>query len=81
MSDEAIILDTPEAISAYQMLAVRRALMLEIKTGMMMRRGNAALHTAQAILRNHKRPVPKTKIKAVASLEALMTELNIGFTK
>lgn len=70
MSD-SIILDTPEQIAAFRMLAVRRGLRLEIKTGMKVRRGVNLV----ALANEYSGFTGRNKVKAYQALDAAMAKI------
>ncbi len=45
-----VVLDTPDDIEMYRILAIRKALQLEVTTGMKFSRGNHALWRARELL-------------------------------
>ena len=65
---------TGAQIPAYRLLMLRRALKLEIETGMKMWRGVSIVN----VLRNEGITEAKRKDKAYADLDALVVELGIG---
>lgn len=69
--DGTIVVDTPEAIAAFRMLAVRRGLGFEIKTGMKMSRGANMAELA----REYTKTATRNKAKLYAELDALMAKI------
>jgi len=67
MADDGFIIDTPEGIALYRLLAVTSALRIEVGTGMKMSRGVSPLKIAQ----QEYGVTSRTKKGALAELEAL----------
>lgn len=65
---------TGAQIPAYRLLMLRRALKLEVETGMKMWRGVSIV----AVLQNDGITTARSKRKAFADLDALVVELGIG---
>lgn len=74
MTDHQPIVLTGEQIPAYRLLMLRRALKLEIETGMKMWRGVSIIKVLQA----DGITTARSKDKAYADLDALIVELGIG---
>jgi hypothetical protein len=73
-----ILLDTPEQIAAFRLLAIRRALKLEVTTGLRSRL-NAAVRAARAVLEEKGKNAPRTKKALLAALESHLTSIGIPF--
>tara|TARA_B100000029_G_scaffold500513_1_gene572370 strand:- start:277 stop:573 length:297 start_codon:yes stop_codon:yes gene_type:complete len=54
IEEPILVLDTPDEIEMYRILAIRKALQLEVTTGMKFSKGNHALHRARELLGNPK---------------------------
>jgi hypothetical protein len=50
IEEPILVLDTPDEIEMYRILAIRKALQLEVTTGMKFSRGNHALWRARELL-------------------------------
>lgn len=54
VEEPILVLDTPDEIEMYRILAIRKALQLEVTTGMKFSKGNHALWRARELLGNPK---------------------------
>lgn len=77
--ETATVITGEANIRAFQMLAIRRCLMLEIKTGMKHSR-NAAVIGAQTLLTQAGKKAPRTKKSLLAAFEAHMKEIGVEFS-
>ena len=75
VSENGTIMATGEGVEVMRILAVRRALMLEIKTGMKMSSRYSTMNVAKNICGSPKR----TKAGVLKDLEAFMDEVGIPY--
>ena len=69
--NETFVIDTPEGIAMYRLLACQKALKLEVEHGIRFGRGRNPLHTARSILGEN----VKTKKQALAMLTEIIDEI------
>jgi len=77
MSEGGFVLDTPEQIEIYRLLAIQKALKLEVEHGLKMTKGNQALWRAEEVLELYER-LPEgrlTKKKALRLITTLLEDL------
>ena len=77
MSEGGFVLDTPEQIEIYRLLAIQKALKLEVEHGLIMTKGNQALWRAEEVLELYER-LPEgrlTKKKALRLITTLLEDL------
>tara|TARA_B100000029_G_scaffold455373_1_gene482573 strand:+ start:7699 stop:7929 length:231 start_codon:yes stop_codon:yes gene_type:complete len=71
-NEETLVIDTPEGIEMYRMLAVKSALGLEVRTGMKMSRGVNVFQQGKAILESYGIKPKGTKQGVFEQLENLL---------
>lgn len=68
MTNHTTVIDTPEGIDRFRLVALRGALRIEVRTGMKAHRGVNVLKVAEEYLGYR----PRTKAAALEAIEALI---------
>ena len=72
--DEGFVLDTPEQIEVFRLLAIQKALKLEVERGLKMTKGNQALWRAEEVLELYER-LPEGRLTKKKALRLITTHL------
>jgi len=74
--NNSLVIDTPEGISAYRLLALKGALKLETR-GLQMSRGFKVSVAVRDILKDAGKKTPASKVKLLEAYEAHLREIKV----